>query len=365
MEIQTRTFFDRLSLVVGPLFFVTFTFLVTGSDALADGKLRRVKQAVRKNNDRPVSLPNSNHGGQNEPKEDSSRDDSRHDNHHASGDNNRSHDGSHRNHGARSSGFAFFSQPQNYVQPIIFPVSANPSCVAQEQVFCENVSPVQPWFPQGATGALVVQPSDYSVAYPVPQTIDESSEEPVSNGLFEPVEHVSAVPGISVGSDWFANNSSRFWALVGSDFDGITTAGLGLHLQSFGGLGLDSSIMSLRESTEYYRDHLWIGDVNVVYEVLARRDVRGRVGLGVNWLSDSWGAEAGLNLTAGVDLRLTDRMTLSAEGDIGNLGDADFFHGRVNLARRFESCEWMLGFDHYKIGGAEVNACFTGIQFRF
>ena len=70
-------------------------------------------------------------------------------------------------------------------------------------------------------------------------------------------------------------------------------------------------------------------------------------------------------LTAGFDLRLTDRVILSAEGDLGNLGDADFLHGRINLARRFESCELMLGADYYDIGGAVVNSFFTGIMFRF
>jgi hypothetical protein len=64
-------------------------------------------------------------------------------------------------------------------------------------------------------------------------------------------------------------------------------------------------------------------------------------------------------------MRLTHRLTLSAEGDFGNLGDADFLHGRVNLARRFESCELMLGVDHYNFGGAEVNSVYTGVQLRF
>jgi len=165
--------------------------------------------------------------------------------------------------------------------------------------------------------------------------------------------------------DWFDVGSSKFSAVVGSDFDGITTGGLGLLLQASGGIGLDTSVMTLRESSDGYRDHLWVGDANLVYEVLSRGDIRGRVGLGVNWLSDSWGAEAGFNLTAGVDLRLTDRLVLAAEGDVGNLGDADFLHGRINLSRRFETCELMLGVDHYNFGGAEINSVFSGIQLRF
>ncbi len=166
-------------------------------------------------------------------------------------------------------------------------------------------------------------------------------------------------------NDWFQTDTSRLWALIGSDFDGVTIGGLGLAIQSPSSLGLDASVMTLRESTEFYRDHFWIGDVSLMYEVVPRGDFRGRLGLGVNWLSDAWGGAAGFNLTAGADLRLTERVLLSAEGDLGNLGDADYFHGRINLARRFEKTELMLGVDHFNIGGAEITNFFTGLQFRF
>ncbi len=168
-----------------------------------------------------------------------------------------------------------------------------------------------------------------------------------------------------IGLDWFDTDRSKFWATAGSDFDGITSGGIGLLLQAPASFGLDASVTMLRESSGDYRDHLWVGDVNVVYEVLSRGDLRGRVGVGVNWLSDSWGSDSGFNLTAGLDLRLTNRLTLSAEGDVGNLGDAAFLHGRVSLSRRFETCELMLGADHFDFGGAQVNSVFTGIQVRF
>ena len=169
----------------------------------------------------------------------------------------------------------------------------------------------------------------------------------------------------TIGRDWFYETASKVWATVGSDFDNITAGGIGLNLQVPGSIGLDGSVVTLRESVDDIRNHLWIGDVNLVYELLTAGNLRGRVGIGVNWLNDALGTEAGVNLTASFDLRLTNRLLLAAEGDLGNLGDADFFHGRVNFAFRFDACEWLLGLDHFNVGGAEVNNVFTGLQFRF
>ncbi|MDG1873228.1 MAG: hypothetical protein P8J27_04915 [Mariniblastus sp.] len=169
----------------------------------------------------------------------------------------------------------------------------------------------------------------------------------------------------AVGKDWFPVKASALWATLGSSFDGITTGGMGARLQASGGPGLEATVMMLRESDGGYRDHLYIGDVNLIYEILNRPNVRGRIGLGVNWLNDAWGPEAGFNLTGGFDLRITRHLMLALEGDFGNLGDADFAHLRAAFVRRFESVELMLGVDCFNIGGAEVNSVFTGVQFRF
>jgi len=204
---------------------------------------------------------------------------------------------------------------------------------------------------------MIAQPNFEAANQPVYESVASLPVNEI-HPIGQVVEHV-------VLEDWFQNQTSTLWATIGSDFDGITSGGLGARLQAPGSFGLESSVMTLRESFDGYRNHLWIGDVNLTYEILNRQNVRGRVGLGVNWLNDAWGGEAGFNLTAGIDLRLTDRVTLALEGDVGNLGDADFFHARVNAARRFENVELMLGVDHFNIGGTEVNSVFTGMQLRF
>lgn len=374
MEYKTRTLSGLPSCLILPLAIVALSVFFTGSTVHADGKLRRVKEAVRKHEFKPSPKPEPNRDSRNEQRDnsesrrrdDSNHDDDQHRNDNQSGRNShRTHRSQQQNHGSGSPSFVFVSQPRPYIEPVVIPVSTGPICPSQHHVIVQQPTPIQSGFDQPVYESVVYDPPPLTAVKPVPQAIGAPMVEPYSIELQEPASEEIVFEGNGIGLDWFSTNTSRFWATIGSDFDGITTVGLGLHLQSLGSLGLDGSVTTLRESTEYYRDHIWIGDVNLVYEVLARGDVRGRVGLGVNWLSDSWGAEAGFNLTAGVDLRLTDRVLISAEGDVGNLGDADFFHGRVNLARRFETCEWMLGVDHYNIGGAEVNSFFTGILYRF
>ena len=353
---------------------ISIVVFLSASIADADGKLRRVKEAVRKNQPKTVSRPAPKRERRNDSDQPSDSNDDHHDSghrenshhdHHSGHDHRRSNHNRHHGRGSRSAGIVFYSPPQRCIEPVVIPVVSDPICPSQEHFIIEQHYPVQAPVPQPVYEPVINDPPISTVVVQDSQAVLSPAVEPVSTVLPPPQPQEIVVVENNFGGDWFETNTSRFWATIGSDFDDITTGGLGLHLQSPGSIGLEGSVTTLRESTEYYRDHLWIGDVNLVYEILARGDVRGRIGLGVNWLSDSWGAEAGFNLTAGVDVRLTERLILTGEGDLGSLGDADYFHGRVNFARRFETCELMLGFEHYNIGGADINTFFTGILFRF
>ena len=168
-----------------------------------------------------------------------------------------------------------------------------------------------------------------------------------------------------VGEDWFTSWFMRGSAIAGGGQDDMTLAGVSLLAQVPGAIGLDLGVKTWRENSTTYRDHLWIGDANVVYEFANHQDLRARLGVGVNWLNDQWGSESGLNLTAGVDIRLTERLLLALEGDVGTLGASDFLHSQISLSRRFEKSELVLGYDYYDIGGVELQGVFGGLQFRF
>ncbi|MFT7633574.1 MAG: hypothetical protein ACI87E_004632 [Mariniblastus sp.] len=329
----------------------------------AQGKLGQARANVRKHQPSPPSRPR---------REESHDDHDDHDDHdhdsqppvaRRNGSRQSSHDHNPNerrryNRGSRNSGMVFYSPSHTCVEPIVMNVIA-------DHVIYPQVAQ-RPMGPRGMIYESVVIAQPHPPQTRLAESVVLNSPLDAGLGTSASVSSVSiASEPVTMGDSYFDFGPSKFWATVGSDFDGITTGGLGINLQSENGPGFDTSVMILRESVGGFRDHFWVGDVNLVYEVISSDFLRGRVGLGVNWLSDAWGAEAGFNLTAGLDARLTERLTLSAEADLGNLGDADFFHGRVNLARRFQAFDWIVGADHFDFGGAEVTSYFTGIQFRF
>ena len=161
-------------------------------------------------------------------------------------------------------------------------------------------------------------------------------------------------------SDWF----SRFTVQGGSDFDGLGQGGIGLLLQPANSLGIEASATLFRESGTEFRDHLWLGDVNLLFEPISG-DVRLRFGVGLNWLGDTFGGEAGFNLTAGTDIQLTNRWVLTGEIDYGTLGDSDLLHTQVTLGAVFGNREVFAGYNYYDIGGAELDGVIFGLRFRF
>lgn len=234
----------------------------------------------------------------------------------------------------------FYSPPQRIVEyhVIEHPVVTSPDSVSATR-----------GLPQGA----LADPFMESVPPPVPdvgRTIGGSPPRPR-----EPVFH----------EPWSDDWSFRLSAFYGHDFQDLSQANLSALWQLPGSLGVETSATTFRESWDQQRDHLWIGDVNLVFETFHVGATRVRLGFGLNWLADSLGADVGLNLTAGFDMPIAPRWTLSGEADIGSLGAADFWHGQLSLGRQFSRAEWMLGLDHYNIGGVQLHGVFTGLRFRF
>ncbi len=145
----------------------------------------------------------------------------------------------------------------------------------------------------------------------------------------------------------------------------VDRTGFGMLLNATGGLGVDLGVRLFRERDADFRDHMWMGDANIVYEIMPSDFARTRVGIGINWLADSYGGESGLNLTLGTDL-FAGPVVFSGEVDLGTLGDADLFHGRLTAAlRQGEHIEWFAGYDYLDIGGVEIRGVVGGVRFRF
>ena len=181
--------------------------------------------------------------------------------------------------------------------------------------------------------------------------------EPIYQPVVAPVVHQ---PGSTF--DW----GIRLSAVGGTDFDDITSGNFGLLLQIPNGLGIDTSVTMLRESGSDFRDHLYLGDVNVVYEPIYSDFFRMRIGIGVNWLGDAYGGDAGFNMTTGFDWKLTDRLLATGEVDFGSIGDTDLTHAQISLGRAISpNTEWTVGYDYRDIGGVTIGSAFTGLRFRF
>jgi hypothetical protein len=200
-----------------------------------------------------------------------------------------------------------------------------------------------------------------------PVAVVPAPPQPVYQPVVNPI-----VEQPTIESDYFVNSAKSFdWgirltAVGGTDFDDIAFGSFGLLLQNPSGLGVDTSVKMIRESGMDFRDHLYIGDVNVVYEPIATQNFRVRVGVGINWLGDSYSGDAGFNMTSGFDLRLTDQILATGEVDFGSIGDADITHARLGLGRLVsQNTEWVVGYDHLNIGGVTIGSAFTGLQFRF
>jgi hypothetical protein len=167
--------------------------------------------------------------------------------------------------------------------------------------------------------------------------------------------------GVGLLPPWHA----RFGIDYASDVDDVSRFGFDLLANATAGLGIDSGVRLFREQGDDFRDQLWIGDLNLVYELMPTEWIRPRAGIGFNWLADSYGAEAGLNLTVGADL-LAGPLVITGEGDFGTLGDADLIHARVTAGwRQNQSLEWFAGYDHLDIGGVPIRGLVGGLRFRF
>ena len=74
---------------------------------------------------------------------------------------------------------------------------------------------------------------------------------------------------------------NRLEFAYGNNFDDVNSLGLGLLLQKPSSVGFDASLRLFREDYFDERDHLWLGDANVTYELINRPMFQARAGIGV------------------------------------------------------------------------------------
>lgn len=203
----------------------------------------------------------------------------------------------------------------------------------------------------------------------VPPVMPPAGEVFESDGDLEPIEPCN--PGSC--HEAFATTVAwpvkpyhiRFEIDYAGDEADVSRMGFGLLANVTRGLGIDTGVRLFRERDTDFRDHLWLGDFNLTYELAASELMRMRAGIGVNFLADWYGSDAGLNLTMGTDIFLGP-VTLTGEVDLGALGDTDLFHGRASAAWRCDQhVEAFVGYDYVDIGGVEFAGVLAGLRFRY
>ena len=173
---------------------------------------------------------------------------------------------------------------------------------------------------------------------------------------------------MAIGKSPATDKNLRSWSVrldaeYGESFD--TTARIGGHavLQSTSRWGIDGGFDHRTENlTPGTRDQLWTGDFNITYRFAQSEAIQYRTGLGFNWLADQVDSEFGFNFTYATDWLPREPWVISAEIDLGALGHATLFHGRVTAGIQLRAVEVYTGYDYYGVGNVDMSNLVSGIR---
>jgi hypothetical protein len=170
---------------------------------------------------------------------------------------------------------------------------------------------------------------------------------------------------------WMRLRKSRQWMgriafEEGNSFDDQTWLGGKLLLDSVYRVGVDADVRHWEEATGPWQgDRLWLGDTNAVIRFAQNEQWVFRSGFGVNWLSDQVRSDFGFNFTYGFDWFPVNPLVLSAELDLGSLGQAWLFHVRTSAGLTWKGTELYLAYDYYDIGDGQLAGMAAGVRLWF
>lgn len=151
----------------------------------------------------------------------------------------------------------------------------------------------------------------------------------------------------------------------GGDFDDITQWNGSFLVETTSRFGLDGSARYLQENLPAGHDSLWVGDTNLLFRFAQSPQIEMRAGVGVNWLHDQAGSDAGFNFTYGGDWFPVRPFVVSAELDWGEIAHANLFHGRVTTGVEWHRAEVYVGFDYLDVGQSQFANWIGGFRFWF
>jgi hypothetical protein len=152
----------------------------------------------------------------------------------------------------------------------------------------------------------------------------------------------------------------------GNDFDGVNRLA--------GQLKFDhESRWGILSTWNYYHENLGggqtddslFGSTNVTFRFAQNQNASVYTGLGLNVLTGRQQTNFGVNFTYGGDWYPMDPLIVSAQIDLGTLGDAWLYHARGSVGAIYHGCEFFVGYDFLRIGSTNVQGPMAGVRFWF
>lgn len=150
-----------------------------------------------------------------------------------------------------------------------------------------------------------------------------------------------------------------------NDFQDLSRIGTKLLVESKQRWGIDTQWNQYFENRPGRVDELTTGDLNLTFRFAQSETMQFRSGLGVNFLHNRGGTDAGFNFTYGVDWYPTKLLISSTEIDWGYVGNASLFHFRSTLGIHYRRLETYVGYDYTNIESVELNGLVSGIRVWF
>lgn len=171
-----------------------------------------------------------------------------------------------------------------------------------------------------------------------------------------------------IGEDWSATGkpySVRASVEYDNDLEDLSRIGTKLLVETKQRWGIDTQWNQYFENRPGRVDELTTGDLNLTFRFAQSETMQFRSGLGVNFLHNRGGTDAGFNFTYGVDWYPTKLLISSTEIDWGYVGNASLFHFRTTLGVHYRRLETYVGYDYTNIETVELNGLVSGIRVWF
>lgn len=152
----------------------------------------------------------------------------------------------------------------------------------------------------------------------------------------------------------------------GTNFGRIDWVGGNVLVESTMRWGVESDFRVLQESGPGATlDSATLGDANLFFRFAQSDQFQARAGLGLNYLSDRADTNFGGNFTYAVDWYPVKPVIVSAELDLGWLGQESLFHFRLTEGVNWKYGEAYVGYDYYDIGNFQVGGMVAGVRLWF